>query len=302
MDLSDIDMLEAIVKHGSIVKATEVLHVTQPTLSKRLSRLEYTLGTVLFERSSTGLTPTQHTKFIIESSQQIKNKVRNIERHIELMNMLEAGDLKIGVGPIVEQLYFPHVILELTKSKSASLNLSIRTEMAEDLAQLLVDGVIDIAIGPFEESSASDQYQIYPIASQPLIIAVRAGHPLEAIRESGEPLTVEDIFEYTLISPHVPAYMNAQAPYLDSIENSRVVCDNYSVVKEVLKESDHISIGPSAVFSQEVQQGSLKLLPMPAPIRWHASCITRPESACLPVIEKVIETFRRYELPSVEAN
>ncbi len=298
MDIADIEMLEAIIKHGSINRASEVLFVTQPTLSKRLGRLEYKLGSPLFVRSSSGLTPTAHALFIIESSQAIKTRIKNIERHIELMNMLETGNLNIGVGPIIEQLYFPHALLELTRSPSSRLSISIRTEMAAELRLLLVDGVVDVAVGPFEQSMASEEFEIYPIASQPLMIAARVEHPL-ALKMQQERVSQEDVLSQPLISPHMPDYMAEHFKLLENLDTPRIICDSYPVIKEVLKDSDYISIGPSAVFSQEVQDGSLALLPLPDPIDWFAACIARPESACLPVVQRVIDIFRQYQLPQV---
>jgi len=299
MDLADIEMLEAIVAHGSINKASDILHVTQPTLSKRLGRLEYKLGAPLFLRSTSGLTPTAHALFIIESSQPIKTKIKNIERHIELMNTLERGDLSIGVGPIIEQLYFPDVLLELTRSPTSRLNISLRTETAAELKALLVDGAVDVAVGPFEQSAPSDDYEIYPLASQPLMIAARHDHPL-AVKMEQEDVSQEDVLRQALISPHMPEYMAEHFKLLSDLDTSRIICDSYPVIKDVLKKSDYISIGPSAVFSQEVQEKSLVLLPLPNSINWSAACIVRPESACLPVIQRVIDIFRHYQLPVIE--
>ncbi|MEM1191231.1 MAG: LysR family transcriptional regulator [Pseudomonadota bacterium] len=298
MDVSDIEMLEAIVRHGSINKASESLHVTQPTLSKRLGRLEYKLGTPLFLRSSSGLTPTAHTNFIIDSSDPIRRRLHNIERHIELMNALERGDLHLGVGPIVEQLYFPYALLRLTQSPSSQLNVSIRTETAAELKELVITGAVDVAVGPFEQSMASDEYEIFPIASQPLMVAARSGHAIATKMLAGE-LTQEDVLSQPLISPHMPDYMAEPFELLRRLNTSRIVCDNYSVIKGVLHASDYISLGPTAVFSAEAQEGSLVLMPLPQPITWFAACVARPESACLPVIQRVIETFREYELPTV---
>ncbi|MEM1153238.1 MAG: LysR family transcriptional regulator [Pseudomonadota bacterium] len=300
MDISDIAMLEAIVKHGSINKASEFLHVTQPTLSKRLGRLEYKLGTPLFLRNSSGLIPTPRTQFILESSQTIKTRIKNIERHIELMNTLEAGDLHIGVGPIVEQLYFPDALYELTKSSTSKLNISIRIESGDDLSDLLVDGLIDLAIGPFEESESGEDYIAHPIACEPLVFAARYDHPLMALKRDGGDLSSEDVAQYPLIAPHVPQYMLRDGSSGDRPQSSRIICDNYSVIKDFLRESEHVSSGPGAVFYPEVEQGVLALLPMTNPIDWFASCIVRPESAELPIIRKVISIFRDYNLPAID--
>lgn len=300
MDISDIAMLEAIVRYGSINKASEVLYVTQPTLSKRLSRLEYKLGTQLFLRSSSGLTPTAHTLFIIEQSQPIKTMIGNIERHIELVNTLEAGDLNLGVGPIIERLYFPHVLHKLTQSATSKLNISIRTEAAQDLKRLVLEGEIDIAVGPFQDSPDSDDYVVRPIARQPLVYATRYQHPLVEKLRDGHQLTKEDLAAYPLIAPHIPRYISRDAHVFSEFDTSRIVCDNYSIITDFIKDSDHISAGPVGVFSRDVEEKSLALLPLLKPIDWHASCLVRPESATLPIIEAVVDIFAQHELPSLE--
>lgn len=298
MDVSDIAMLEAIVEHGSINKASEALHVTQPTLSKRLGRLEQKLGTQLFLRSASGLTPTAATHFIIDSSTPIKTMLGNIERHIELMNVLEGGDLNLGVGPIVEQLYFPQVLHQLTQSASSTLNLTIRTEAAPDLKKLVLSGAVDIAVGPFQESDDNEGCVVQPIASQPLTYAARDDHPLVQEVRDGKELTPERLSVFPLIAPHIPKYIETRAPVFGQAGVARIVCDNYSVIKDFLKRSDHISAGPVGVFSPDVEEGSLAMLPLLRPIDWHAACVVRPESAPLPMIRSVIEIFARHKLPS----
>lgn len=301
MDIADIAMLEAIVKHGSVNKASEVLHVTQPTLSKRLSRLEQTLGTALFLRSSSGLTPTPHTRFIIEQAQPAKTTMGNIERHIALANTLEAGALRLGIGPIIEQLYFPHALHALTQSETSTLKLSIRTEAADDLKRLLLDGVIDIAVGPFEHNDEEAPCTVHPIAKQPLVYAARPLHPLAKMVAAGDTPSREALAEYPLIAPHAPRYIADQSEVHGQFDDARILCDNYDIIRDFIKRSDHLTAGPDSVFNDDVKDASLVLIPFVKPIDWHAACITRPESATLPVIEKVIDVFAQYTLPTLDA-
>jgi len=301
MDISDIAMLEAIQKHGSISKASEFLNITQPTLSKRLARLEDKLGTILFIRSRSGLTPTEHTHYIVGKSEIIQTKIKNIERHIKLVNALEAGELHIGVGPIIEQLYFPHVLLQLSDSSTNRLRISIRTEEASELKKLVMDGTLDIAVGPFDQSICSDEYEVYPMVEHPLMIAARPDHPLVQKISEGQPVTKEEWSKQALIAPHRAEYMKGQEMILGGEEASRIDCDNYSVIKEVLKKSDYISLGPSAVFSAEVQEQTLSLIPHPNSLMWNASCLARNENACLPAIKRVRDTFHQYALPTIES-
>ena len=50
MDIQDLEIIRAIHDTGSLSRASVDLHVSQPTLSKKLARLEHQLGTVLFHR------------------------------------------------------------------------------------------------------------------------------------------------------------------------------------------------------------------------------------------------------------
>ncbi len=64
VDISDFNMVEAICSTGSLTKAAEALFVSQPTLSKRLARLEDELGAKLFHRAPSGLRPTSIANFL----------------------------------------------------------------------------------------------------------------------------------------------------------------------------------------------------------------------------------------------
>ncbi len=58
MDLRQLRNLIAVIDNGSLGKAAEVLHISQPALTKSIQRLEERLGVPLFYRDSRGMRPT----------------------------------------------------------------------------------------------------------------------------------------------------------------------------------------------------------------------------------------------------
>ena len=72
MDIRDIELIEAVHKTGSLSKACIELSISQPTLSKRLARLESTLGAELFFRYSTGLVATPVAEYVLAESHQAR--------------------------------------------------------------------------------------------------------------------------------------------------------------------------------------------------------------------------------------
>ena len=66
MDLKQLRNLVAVLEAGSINKAAERLHISQPALSKSISKLEAELGVLLFERDGRGVQPTRYADTLRE--------------------------------------------------------------------------------------------------------------------------------------------------------------------------------------------------------------------------------------------
>ena len=91
MDLRDLELIEAVPSTGSLFKACVELSISQLTLSKRLARLESTLGAELFFCYSTGLVATPVADYVLAQLHQARSQIRDIKRHMELMTSLDSG-------------------------------------------------------------------------------------------------------------------------------------------------------------------------------------------------------------------
>ena len=178
MDIRDVELIRAIHEEGSISQASERLNLSQPTLSKKLARLEQVLGMVLFQRHAKGLTATATAQYIITKSNSLRLQIAEIERHVELMNQLDAGQLRLGVGPIIEQVMLPQVLQAFTES-TGGVQLSIVTEDEDVLLSMFAASELDVIVGPFAGiEQLSDQILAIPMIEDQIIPVVRAGHPL----------------------------------------------------------------------------------------------------------------------------
>ncbi len=287
LDVSDILQIEAIAELGSISKASERLHVSQPTLSKRLARLEHTLGVTLFHRSGSGMRPTEATLFLMGAGESLKGQVTAIQRHLELMNSLETGELKLGIGPIVEQLFFPKFLLQFA-STAPQVEIELRMEPAGDLLSMLQAGILDAIVGPFTPGSVPDGLNATPIASEQLIIVARADHPLLNMEER---IQLGDLHAYPLIGPEAPTSIQASSNLLDELPVPRIRCENYSTSKAMIQASDYYTCGPRSLFSQELEEGTLKKLHLEIDVNWTASFVTHPEAICTPLIREALKLF-----------
>ena len=110
MELRHLEQIVAICRAGSFSAAAKALGISQPTLSKSISRLEAKLGVQLFERSSTNNRPTAYGQFVADHASSLLQSVTTLGHELEQMAKGEAGLLRIGVGPATRLHPLPKVI------------------------------------------------------------------------------------------------------------------------------------------------------------------------------------------------
>ena len=285
MDIRDIELIEAVHKTGSLSKACVELSISQPTLSKRLARLESTLGAELFFRYSTGLVATPVAEYVLAESHRARSQMRDIKRHVELMTSLDAGELRLGVGPIVEQLMLPQVLSRFLET-TGDVSVSIVAEDDQTLLKLFADAELDIIVGPFSASEQStDHIRGFEMVSDHIVAVVRASHPL-----CGEAITESALTQYPLISPKAQGTVRGQN-IPASFNNLKIVSDNYDSLRSLTLSSDAICMGPRAVFAAQVQSGDLVELPLPLSIEWKSALLVKRETYTTPLARHMVGLF-----------
>ncbi|MFR9068551.1 MAG: LysR family transcriptional regulator [Faecalibacterium prausnitzii] len=79
MNITELRYLVAIMKWGSVSAAAKQLYAAQPNVSKALKNLEEEYGLRIFERSSTGMIPTEQGKRFIRQAQRVLQQVDRAE-------------------------------------------------------------------------------------------------------------------------------------------------------------------------------------------------------------------------------
>ena len=82
----------------NITKAAEVLHITQPTLSRQLMQLEEDLGTKLFDRSQHKFALTPSGQFLVQRAQEILDMVEKTTLDIQDQEQNLSGSIAFGAG------------------------------------------------------------------------------------------------------------------------------------------------------------------------------------------------------------
>lgn len=97
MDIRSAQYLVAVVDHGSVTAAADVLRISQPSLSQAVRNLERALGSALFERTTRGLAPTTVGLAITDSARALLADVARAEAAVAAVTALRTGELAIAV-------------------------------------------------------------------------------------------------------------------------------------------------------------------------------------------------------------
>lgn len=142
----ELDALRAFVVLSEQLhfrRAAEILHVSQPALSKQIQRLEGGLGGQLLIRRSRGLHLTPAGEVLLQQARQVIEDSEAAERVTRLALRGEAGTLRVGFGIAVLARGLPNLMLRFRK-KFPNVDLSVRNMSTSDQLQALSERKIEI--------------------------------------------------------------------------------------------------------------------------------------------------------------
>ncbi|AFY02137.1 hydrogen peroxide-inducible genes activator [Bdellovibrio bacteriovorus] len=144
--LTQLEYIMAVHKHGHFAKAAEACHVTQPTLSMQIQKLEEDLGVVIFDRSKKPILLTHMGKKLISQIQTVLFESRKIESIIQHEQKgAKQGSLSIGVIPTVAPYLLPR-LLPVVEEMFPEVDLNIREMQTDQILEALNGDEIDVGV------------------------------------------------------------------------------------------------------------------------------------------------------------
>lgn len=212
-----LDAFSAIARARSFKSAAEQLSLTQPAISKTLKELEGILGTVLMERSRSGVALTPDGEVFLQFAEQSTAALRHGLRSLRATGGA-AGQLKVGALPSVVAHLIPQASVAFTTSNPDTL-LEIHEGPHHDLISRLRGGGLDLVVGRLGRPETVTGLGFEPLYSEEVVIvarpdsaalAVRAFDALEAFRVLYPPRdsAIRSIVARLLISKGVPLFSN----------------------------------------------------------------------------------------------
>lgn len=175
MELQNLTAFIAVSELESFSRAAEQLHLTQPAVSKRISALEETLATPLFDRIGRRVQLTQAGQALLPSAQRILAELEESRRAIANLNQQVSGRLKLATSHHIGLHRLPPVLRAYT-SQFPEVDLDIHFMDSEEACSAVLRGDVEIAIATLPDQQWP-QLRSDIIWHDPLGIVVSTQHP-----------------------------------------------------------------------------------------------------------------------------
>ncbi len=259
--LKQVALLIALEEYGSLHKAAESLHLTQPAATKALHEMEAALGVSLFDRSTRGMQATELGRCVIRYARLIQSDMRNLRD--ELSGIMQGKGGRLSIGTIMGAA--PVITRALLRLREVQPDASV--EITEDTSarQLLMldQGRIDMMIGRSSVSSHPNLYDYEQLRDEPLCIVSGLNHPLAQMRS----LRLQQLMtsSWILYSNNMPMRIWIESEFkLDGLRVPDNIVETASpfVTITLLGQSDMVAVMPLDIAHFFAARNMLCILPM----------------------------------------
>lgn len=174
MTLTEMRYIVALARERHFGKAAEACHVSQPTLSVALKKVEGQLGAALFERTASDVRITALGQRIVAQAKRVLDEAVRLEEIAGSAGDPMSGPLRVGVIYTIAPYLLPQLIPALHKEAPA-MPLFLKEDFTANLIPALKAGELDIIVIalPFAEAGLVAQ----PVYEEPFRVVVPASHP-----------------------------------------------------------------------------------------------------------------------------
>jgi LysR family pca operon transcriptional activator len=289
-----------VARQRSLQKASEILSITQPAVSKTVKELEEILQVRLFDRDRKGTVLTRQGETFYEHAEAIMNALQQATNSMAQVRAYSDTMIQIGAAPSLTPYFLPEVLLEFRR-RAANVQVSLRTSTTAHLMRQLLEREFDMVLcrhtDPEEMSGLSFEY----LYVDPLVIVVRPGHPLLQTSK----IDFADTRRFTALLP-IKGSINRHAADSFAIKQGIGLPTDFienismSFGRNYIVRSDAVWFVPWSAVKHDVEDGFLVTLTLPVEITEETAGVmgraiglmTRANSVASPATQMLINIIR----------
>lgn len=288
MNIRDLEYLVALAEHKHFRRAADACHVSQPTLSGQIRKLEDELGIILLERTSRKVLFTQSGLLLVDQARTVLREVKLLKEMASNQGKEMTGPLHIGMIPTLGPYLLPY-IMPILKQTFPDLELFLYEAQTNQLLDRLESGRLDCAI--LATVPETEAFIEVPLFNEKMQLAISSEHPWAKKRSISmeklkgcEMLMLDD--GHCLRDQALGYCFTAGAK-----ENPHFQATSLETLRNMVSANAGITLMPALAILNEGNRKGVKYIPCdPEPARTVA-LIYRPGSPLRARYERVANTI-----------
>jgi LysR family transcriptional activator of glutamate synthase operon len=175
MELRQLRYLVALAEERHFTRAAAREHIAQPALSQQLRRLEDEVGLPLVERTTRRVALTDAGELLVARARRVLAEVEAAQTELDALRGVQRGHVTVGamhtMGPVDVSL-----VLAIFHERHPGVELTVREESSEELAEMLRVDELDLAFLSVTERIESHGLGLQQLVSEELVAVLPTDH------------------------------------------------------------------------------------------------------------------------------
>ena len=262
IDLNLLISLQVLLEEQNVSRAAERLFITQPAMSKTLSRLRSLFNDPLFTRSSHGMQPTPRAQELARGLSTILANINQLVSDSEFDPLDCDAEVNLALSEYIGVTLLP-TLTERLQRQAPNLHIRIITRVENQLEQLAL-GNLDFAIH-IRQAEYGRDFRVEELGGSPPVLLVRHGHPL-----CTGPARLSQLGDYPVIRLYISDREQLQVRAVDQMFDmltpqvrGSLEISHLMTAMEVLRSSDYYMPGPAFLTQNDSISEGITALPFP---------------------------------------
>ncbi|MBT9491975.1 MAG: hydrogen peroxide-inducible genes activator [Paucibacter sp.] len=256
MTLTELRYIVAVARERHFGRAAEACHVSQPTLSVAIKKLEEELDVRIFERGASEVSVTPLGDEIVRQAQSVIEQASAIKEIAKRGKDPLAGTLRLGLIYTIAPYLLPALVKGVIE-RYPQMPLMLQENFTSKLLEMLRTGELDCAVlaEPFPDAGLA----VAPLYDEDFMIAVPAGHPFATRSE----ISAEELKQETMLllgaghcfRDHVLEVCPEFARFSSDAEGIRKSFEGSSLetIKHMVASGMGVTVVPALSVPKEIQ-------------------------------------------------
>lgn len=255
MELRVLNYFLMVAREENITKAAQLLHVTQPTLSRQLMQLEEELGVQLFHRGKYNVTLTEEGLLLRRRAQELVTLSEKTKQELQHKQEIISGEIAIGCGE-ARSMSILSGGMNTFRASYPMVQFSIYSATADEIKERIEKGLLDMGLLTEPVDISKYEFMRMPIKDRWGIL-VRSDSPLA----ERNVVTPDDLREFPLIIAHRELVKNELASWFGSIFEQLEIAATYNLIVNAANMVEK-GMGVALCFDLSVSFEYLCFLPL----------------------------------------